>query len=92
MKQPFDKEITDFLIDRCDELDYVKLSPQYKKAEEETEELAKKIRDLLPESERLTLSRLEDRHGDRMTAAGNVAYQAGFSAGIKFLFLMLVNT
>jgi len=89
MERSFDKEILNFLIDRCDGLDYSDISSQYKKTDDEIDELTKQIKDLLPEKDYSILSRLNDLHGYRMTAAANTAYLKGFSAGIKFLFIFI---
>jgi hypothetical protein len=92
MKNPFNKELKEFLIDRCDELDFSGMSRNYRKFEEKTEELYDKIKKALPETLYGDLLRLDDMHNGRLGAAANLAYQEGFIKGAKLILDILSNS
>ena len=91
MQKLFNKAIQDFLDDRYDEAVSLEESPQYQKADREIDQLHDEIKALLSEEAQKILLKLDDRHNDRMTAAGNAAYQKGFAEGIQFIIHVLIS-
>jgi hypothetical protein len=92
LQKPFNKELKEFLTDRCDELDFSGMSRNYRKFEEKAEELYAKIKQALPETLHGDLLRLDDMHNGRLGAAANVAYQEGFIKGAQLILDILSNS
>ena len=90
MSKPFTKALQEFLINRCGEIVFSEVSPQYQTAECEINQLCEEIEPLLSEEARKLLLKLYDRHNDRMTAAVNAAYQKGFAECLQLILFLSI--
>lgn len=91
MEKPFTKELQEFLIARCDEINIEEVSSQFKQADSEADRLYAELKALLSEEGQKMLLRFNDRHCDRMAAAANAVYQKGFAEGLQFIVYLLIS-
>ena len=91
MQKPLNKELQDFLIDRCDQIDFEMVSPQFKGEEAQIDQIYKEIRENLSDEDRTKFLRLNDLHGYRMTSAANAAYIRGYSECLECILYLLTS-
>jgi len=91
MEKPLIKELQEFLIARCDEININEGSPQFKQADAEVDRLYDELKALLSEESQKILLRFNDRHCERMAAAANAVYQKGFAEGLQFIVYLLIS-
>lgn len=90
MVKLFTKALQEFLINRCGEIVFSEVSPQYQTADREINQLCDEIKSLLSEESQKLLLNLNDRHNDRMTAAVNMAYQKGFAECLQLILYLTI--
>jgi len=90
MVKLFTKALQEFLINRCGEIVFSEVSPQYQTADREINQLGDEIKSLLSEESQKLLLNLNDRHNDRMAAAVNAAYEKGFAECLQWIIYLSV--
>ena len=92
MKKPFTKALQEFLINRCGQIVFSEVSPQYQKTKVKIEEISTEIKPLLSAADQKKLLQLDDRYNDRLTEVFNEAYLKGFTESIRFIkYIQLRN-
>ena len=89
MNKPLNKELQEFLIDRCDEIDVAEVSPMFKEADKETDRLYDELKAQLSDECQAMLSKYNDQHCYRAAAMSNVAYQRGFAECLQVILYLL---
>jgi hypothetical protein len=86
----FIKSLTEFLEDRTDAIDFKETSQKYQERDNNVDKIFDQIRLLLDEHGQRILTNLDDETSFRMTVASEIAYQKGFSEGIKLIIYSLI--
>jgi hypothetical protein len=98
LKNPFTKAVKDFLEDRIDSIIFEEASREYALQNKKVDEIVKPLQSLPetvetkagPVNVRKLLMNLSDETGGLRTIASEIAYQKGFSEGIKFIIYSLI--
>lgn len=88
MEGLFTSEIKAFLKERIDSLDFSAVSFEYRKSAIEINKLYNLFKPLLSEDDQKNLRKLDDEHGNQLTVAVEIAYQKGFTEGVKLILYL----
>jgi len=89
MQKPLFKEFEDFLIDRCDEIDFEAVSQEFKKEEEQIDQIYKEFKNNLSEEDWKKFSKFNDLQNYRMASAANEAFIHGFAECLQVILYLL---
>ena len=98
LKNPFTKALKEFLEDRIDSVIFEEVSREYALKNQKVNEIEKSLQSLIETAdttnETVNVKKLfidlSDGNGDLIGIASEIAYQKGFSEGIKFVIYSLI--